>query len=141
MDREKLNWRSFVSQESTAVEWNNPGTPMDYVIDHRGVIRYKWFDYPGEKALATALEGLIREIAKTAFPGGCHGPDPSPPHPERGRRPRLPRRFRHPVCADRQPDRLPDGVCLGLLGGGDRHALAGHVRYHPDRDDRPGATD
>ena len=33
---------------------------MCYVIDHRDVIRYKWFDYPGEKALDTALEELIR---------------------------------------------------------------------------------
>lgn len=65
MDREKLNWRSFVSQESTAVEWNNPGTPMYYVIDHRGVIRYKWFGYPGEKAIDTALETLIQEAERT----------------------------------------------------------------------------
>ncbi len=41
MGREKLNWPSFVSRESPAVEWNNPGNPMYYVIDHRGVIRYK----------------------------------------------------------------------------------------------------
>jgi hypothetical protein len=61
MDREQLNWRSFVSQESTAVEWNNPGMPMYYLIDHRGVIRYKWFDYPGKKSLNAALEELIQE--------------------------------------------------------------------------------
>ncbi len=61
MDREKLNWRSFVVHETTLEQWNAPGTPMYYVIDHTGVIRYKWFGYPGEKAIDTALEKLIRE--------------------------------------------------------------------------------
>ena len=65
MDREKLNWRSFVAQETVAVEWNNPGTPMYYIIDHRGVIRSKWFGYPGEKALDTALDELIQEAERT----------------------------------------------------------------------------
>ena len=59
VDREKLNWRSFVIRETTREQWNNPGTPMYYVIDHRGVIRSKWFGYPGEKAIDTALEKLI----------------------------------------------------------------------------------
>ena len=63
-DREKLNWRSFVAQEAVAVEWNNPGTPMYYVLDHRGVIRSKWLGYPGAKALDTALEALIQEAER-----------------------------------------------------------------------------
>jgi hypothetical protein len=61
MDREKLNWRSFVIQEAIIDQWDNPGTPMYYVIDHRGVIRYKWSGYPGEKALDSALDQLIKE--------------------------------------------------------------------------------
>ena len=61
MDREKLNWRSFVIRETILEQWNNPGTPMYYVIDHRGVIRYKWSGYPGERAIDTALEELIKE--------------------------------------------------------------------------------
>jgi hypothetical protein len=64
MDREKLNWRSFVNQETISAQWNNPGTPMYYVIDHRGVIRYKWFGYPGEKAIDTALTELIHEAER-----------------------------------------------------------------------------
>ena len=64
MAREKLNWRSFVAQETITAEWNNPGTPMYYVIDHRGVIRSKWFGYPGAKALDTALEQLIQEAER-----------------------------------------------------------------------------
>ena len=37
---------------------------MYYVIDHRGAIRYKWLGRPGEKALDTALEELIREAER-----------------------------------------------------------------------------
>ena len=65
MDREKLNWRSFVIQETILEQWNNPGTPMYYVIDPQGVIRHKWVGYPGEKALDTALEELILEAERT----------------------------------------------------------------------------
>ena len=64
MGREKLNWRSFVTPETITAEWNNHGTPMYYVLDHRGVIRYKWFGYPGEKALDGALKRLIREAER-----------------------------------------------------------------------------
>ena len=61
MDKEKLNWRSFVTGDTIDARWNHPGTPMYYVIDHKGVIRYKWFGSPGEKAIDTALEKLINE--------------------------------------------------------------------------------
>ncbi|MGE3822193.1 MAG: TlpA family protein disulfide reductase [Isosphaeraceae bacterium] len=65
MNREKMNWRSFTVQESILERWNNPGTPTYYVIDPQGVIRHKWVGYPGEKALDTALEGLILEAERT----------------------------------------------------------------------------
>jgi hypothetical protein len=61
MDKEKLNWRSFVIQDTIKATWHEPGTPMYYVIDHKGVIRKKWFGNPGEKAIDTALEKLIKE--------------------------------------------------------------------------------
>src|SRR5262249_50184441 len=61
MDREKLNWRSFAVEETMLERWNNSGTPMYYVIDHRGLIRNKWFGYPGAKAIDIALERLIQE--------------------------------------------------------------------------------
>ena len=69
MDKEKLTWRSFADDGSIVGTWNLPGTPTFYVLDHRGVIRYKWVgspaDYklgglPGEKAIDSALEKLIR---------------------------------------------------------------------------------
>ena len=61
MDKEKLNWRSFVIHDAINAQWNQPGTPMYYVIDHEGVIRHKWFGSPGEKAIDRALDKLIGE--------------------------------------------------------------------------------
>ena len=61
MDKEKLNWRTFAVGDTIKDRWNNPGTPLYYVIDHKGMIRYKWFGSPGEKAIDTALEELIKE--------------------------------------------------------------------------------
>jgi len=60
MDKEKMNWRSFAHQDAINAQWN-PSTPCYYVLDLRGVIRYKWVGAPGEKAIDTALERLINE--------------------------------------------------------------------------------
>jgi hypothetical protein len=65
MAKEKLTWRSFVDAGNAgagpiAARWNLSATPMFYLIDHRGVIRYRWAGAPGEKALDAALEQLIR---------------------------------------------------------------------------------
>lgn len=68
MDKEKLNWRSFVdargeegSQGSISGKWNLQGTPTIYVLDHKGVIRHRWLGSPGESAIDAALEALIKE--------------------------------------------------------------------------------
>jgi hypothetical protein len=60
MDQEKMNWRSFAHQEAINAQWN-PSTPSYYVLDPKGVIKYKWVGAPGEKAIDTALEKLINE--------------------------------------------------------------------------------
>jgi hypothetical protein len=63
MDKEKLNWRSFMDQQGTIfAKWNVAGTPTLYVIDHKGLIRHKWKAYPGAKAVDAALEKLIQEV-------------------------------------------------------------------------------
>jgi len=59
MDKEQITWRSIASQAVTS-RWN-AGTPTYYVIDVKGVIRYKWVGSPGEKAIDGALEKLIRQ--------------------------------------------------------------------------------
>ena len=59
MAKENLNWRSLASRAVSA-KWN-AATPTYYVIDHHGVIRNKWVGSPGQKAIDTALEKLIKE--------------------------------------------------------------------------------
>lgn len=69
MDKEKLNWRSYADTnvEKTgrlgpiSTAWNLQGTPTLFVIDHQGVIRYRWLGGPGEAAIDRALEKLIKE--------------------------------------------------------------------------------
>ncbi len=67
MDKEKLNWRSFADHGGDAGfgpisnKWNLQGTPTLFVLDHRGVIRYRWIGSPGEKKIDEALEKLLKE--------------------------------------------------------------------------------
>ena len=67
MDKEKLPWRSFADLGNAgtgeiATRWNHSATPTFYVIDHKGVIRYKWAAPPGAKVLDAALEKLIKAV-------------------------------------------------------------------------------
>lgn len=68
MEKEKLNWRSFVDRGDINAKWNVAGTPTYYVLDHKGVIRAKWVGRPGpgEKAIDAALEKLIQETERDA---------------------------------------------------------------------------
>jgi hypothetical protein len=66
MVKEQLNWRSTADQGAIAAKWNSPGTPVYYVIDTTGGIRYKWVGNPGEKALDASLEKLIQEAERDA---------------------------------------------------------------------------
>ena len=65
MENQKITWRSFVDAGPAgagpiATKWNLSATPTFYVIDHKGVIRYKWAGAPGEKVLHAALDKLIK---------------------------------------------------------------------------------
>jgi hypothetical protein len=67
MDKEKITWRSFVDAGDAgagpiATTWNLSATPTFYVIDHKGVISYKWAGAPGEKVLDAALDKLIKAV-------------------------------------------------------------------------------
>jgi hypothetical protein len=64
MAKERLPWRSFVDAGTAgagaiATRWNLSATPTLYLLDHKGVIRYKWAGPPGEKAMDAALDKLI----------------------------------------------------------------------------------
>jgi hypothetical protein len=50
-----------LSQGPITTNWNLPGTPTFYILDHKGVIRHKWVGSPGEKAIDAALDKLIKE--------------------------------------------------------------------------------
>ena len=65
MDKAKMNWRSFAHLDAINAKWN-PSTPSYYILDPKGVIRHKWIGAPGEKAIDTALEKLIRETERSA---------------------------------------------------------------------------
>ena len=65
MEKERITWRSFVDAGNAgagpiATKWNISATPTFYVIDHKGVIRYKWAGAPGAKVLDAALDRLIK---------------------------------------------------------------------------------
>jgi len=65
MQREKLTWRTFVDAGNAgagpiAKKWNLSATPTFVLIDHTGVIRYKWAGAPGAKILDAALDKLIK---------------------------------------------------------------------------------
>ena len=68
MEKEKLTWRSFVDVGSAgagplATKWNLSATPTFYLIDHKGVIRYKWAGPPGDKVMEAALDKLLKAAA------------------------------------------------------------------------------
>jgi hypothetical protein len=69
MDKEQLTWRSFADHTQAGrgpicAQWGLMGTPTLYVLDHKGVIRYKWLGSPGTKAIDDALATLIAEAQK-----------------------------------------------------------------------------
>jgi hypothetical protein len=61
--KEKMTWRSFWDGGDTsgpiATKWNVHGWPTIYVLDHKGVIRFK---DPREKALDDAVDSLVKEV-------------------------------------------------------------------------------
>ena len=62
MDKEKMNWRSFAADSALFNKWAARGTPTYYLIDHKGLIRYKWIGgHPGAKAFDNAIEHLLKE--------------------------------------------------------------------------------
>jgi peroxiredoxin len=63
MKKENITWRSWWDGGDTrgpiAKAWNVRGWPTTYVIDHKGVIRYK---HVREKDMDNAVDALLKEI-------------------------------------------------------------------------------
>jgi hypothetical protein len=71
LEKEEITWRSFWNGEKgtggpISETWNVHSWPTIYVIDHKGVIRFK--NLRGEK-LETAIEKLVEEAEKDAKSG------------------------------------------------------------------------
>jgi hypothetical protein len=67
MENNKITWRSFVDAGNAgagpiATKWNLSATPTFYVLDHKGVIRYKWAGAPGKEVMDEALENLTKAV-------------------------------------------------------------------------------
>ncbi len=67
---EKITWRSFWDGGSRfgpiTQRWDVNGWPALFLIDAKGILRYKHVGSPGEKALDEELDKLIAEAEKTA---------------------------------------------------------------------------
>lgn len=65
--KEKMTWRSWWDEGTTsgpiASQWNVQGWPTIYVLDHKGVIRFKG---PREEQLDHAVDQLLAEMAKSS---------------------------------------------------------------------------
>jgi hypothetical protein len=65
LQKENMTWRSWWDGGSTggpiATKWNINGWPTIYVLDHKGVIRFKG---PREKQLDQAVDSLLAELKK-----------------------------------------------------------------------------
>jgi hypothetical protein len=75
MEKEKITWRSFVDAGNAgagpiATTWNISATPTLYLLDDRGVIRYRWAGAPGAKVIDAAVDRLLA----AAKGNGRHAP-------------------------------------------------------------------
>jgi hypothetical protein len=65
MEQEQITWRSFWDGGNTngpiATRWNVSGWPTIYVLDHKGVIRYRDVR---EEAMDKAVDTLLEELEK-----------------------------------------------------------------------------
>ena len=68
--KENMTWRSWWDGGNTsgpiATQWNVSGWPTIYVLDHKGVIRYKEVR---EKAMDDAVDALLAELDRERAKG------------------------------------------------------------------------
>jgi peroxiredoxin len=68
MEEGQITWRSWWDGGGAfgpiATQFNVRGWPTIYVIDHKGLIRHKWFGAPITPECDAAIEALVREAEK-----------------------------------------------------------------------------
>jgi hypothetical protein len=66
MEKESITWRSFWDGGSTrgpiATKFKVQGWPTLFVVDAKGVIRYKFLGSPGEKVMDEVIDKLVKEV-------------------------------------------------------------------------------
>jgi spermidine/putrescine-binding protein len=72
LEKEQITWRSFWNGEKgtggpISEAWNVHGWPTLYLIDHKGVVRYKNVRNP--EAMEKAIDKLLEEAEKDAKSG------------------------------------------------------------------------
>ena len=69
MEKEQITWRSWWDGGNTqgpiATKWNVSGWPTIYVVDQKGVIRFK---NVREEAMDKAVDTLLKELEEPAKP-------------------------------------------------------------------------
>jgi hypothetical protein len=69
-EKEQITWRSFWNGGSAdgpiSTTWNVHYWPTVYIIDAKGVIRYKYLASPGAKVLDEAIDALMKENEEQA---------------------------------------------------------------------------
>jgi hypothetical protein len=70
MDREQLPWRSFVDEGNAgagaiATQWNLSSTPTVYLLDHKGIIQYKWAGPPDNTVMDAAIDKRIEAAQRS----------------------------------------------------------------------------
>src|SRR4051812_20538756 len=66
LKKEEITWRSFWNGEKgtqgpISKDWMVNGWPTLVVIDHKGVMRYRFLGNPGNKRLDDVIEALVKE--------------------------------------------------------------------------------
>lgn len=62
-EKNDISWRSFHdgSRGPICQHWNVHEIPTLYILDHKGIIRHKYVDSPGDKVLDENVEALLKE--------------------------------------------------------------------------------
>ncbi len=66
LNTEQITWRSFWNGPQgtggpISADWNVRGWPTLFLIDHKGILRYKWVGNPGDKVMDEAIDKLVKE--------------------------------------------------------------------------------
>jgi hypothetical protein len=68
-EKEAITWRSFMDGTTSGPicsSWLVQGFPTLYLLDQKGVIRFKWEGSPGERTIDAAIVTLLKEMQQEA---------------------------------------------------------------------------